>query len=253
MICGRAGTGKSYQFQETHGVNYYAGDASAIGIYEQAYLHRAEALCLDDIEDILGQRAVTGLFKTLAATGDKPRTVTWTKQNRVLAAKGIPDRFVFEGRICIICNEFPGVSKSSAAVYDRAEVIIFDPPNPEVHRHVGTFWSEQHRDVYDFIGGLIQRVDALSIRLYEKAVEKKLRGRDWRQWLMARWERVESGDPLLAIAREILLDKQLKPGEPKESAWIKKTGMSRAAYYIHQRKAQRILGVERGRWATAAE
>ena len=100
---------------------------------------------------------------------------------RQLENEGVPRKFNTRSRLVIIANAFEfGGHQETAAIIDRAQLFVFDPTPKEIHRQVGKWLRNGNREVYDFIGKRLNRMENLSARTYIRAAEQRAAGLDWR-------------------------------------------------------------------------
>ena len=236
IVIGDPGLSKSYQFENTPGACFINSAASAVGLYVAAYQNRNKPMVLDDVDGLLKDQTVVSLLKSLASDRDE-KTVTWAKQSSALQKLEIPTQFTTTSRLCILCNEFPKVSKNVQAVLDRAKLVCFTPDVEENHEYVRTFWGKEnraHMDVYNFFGENLYRITTPSIRLYNAALREKLLGNNFKEWLLKQWQ---DDNQLLTVVAEII-KAGIPKGKAREEAWAKKTGMSRPSWYLYQKRYQ---------------
>ena len=240
IVIGDPGLSKSYQFENTPGACFINSAASAVGLYVAAYQNRNKPMVLDDVDGLLKDQTVVSLLKALASDREE-KDVTWAKQSSALQKMEIPTQFTTTSRLCILCNEFPKVSKNVQAVLDRAKIVCFSPSVEEVHAYVGKYWKKKfgaHLDVYNFFGRNLYRITTPTIRWYNDALREKRLGNNFKEWLLKHWQ---DDNHLLSVVAEII-----KAGTPKgkarEMAWAKRTGMSRPSWYLYQKRYQQSHG-----------
>ena len=180
--------------------------------------------------------SAVSLFKALCDPHRSPRVICWQK-----ACGSLPRSFCTSARACIICNEPPKVANPNvAALFDRARVVLFNPPAGEVHRFAGT-WLEGkqpgNRDVWEFVGANLHRVSRFSVRLYLDAIGEKLDGRNWKEWLNRKMEGVDAAGNVLdksalymSIIGEIAGDPKVDAGQ-RVIVWKQRTGLGRSFYF----------------------
>jgi hypothetical protein len=239
IVVGPPGSSKTHQFEHVKNSFYMNNAASGVGIYAAAYNNKDKDLIFDDVDDLLGQAAVVSLLKALG-TDRETKWVSWTKQNTLLSSLGIPTGFYTKSRLCVLLNDFPRITTNMTAIFDRARVVVFIPPVPEVHRYVGKWFPKKDKlanEVYQFIGNNLAKIPVPSCRWYTEARNEGLLGRDWRKWLLSVWY---DEDPLLSVALEII--DAIPPGKAREAEWAKRTGKARSYWYEYQQEAKNVRG-----------
>lgn len=86
------------------------GTSSAIGLYQLLWDAReaGNVLMLDDCDTIFSDLEAVNILKRALDTG-KRRRVSWNKESRVLAERGIDNSFDFEGAVVFVTNiDFSG-------------------------------------------------------------------------------------------------------------------------------------------------
>ena len=271
LIIGAPGSGKSHRFSHDPRARswaYIKGTVSAIGLYCSAYdaaktdeeneLEENRPNIIDDADSLFRIPEAVSILKALTES-ERRKLVSWKK-----AATQLEERersFWTSSPVAILCNRMPKINADTAAIFDRAKAIIFEPSAQEVHAYVGTYWREKnprHADIYDYIGANLDKILRPSARLYEQAVEEKEAGAKWQEFLIRRWHGADKDQHVTAIAAAIWNDPKLKKGKPMIIAWQRQTlrqfGKAMSKQYFHQVIAERYLrpqGLEAeiGRWA----
>ena len=135
-------------------------------------------------------------------------------------------RFATTSSVCLITNRWAGTSKEIAALEDRGHLIYFAPTPVEVHKYVGTWLRRDAQDIYDFVGKNLHRIERLTCRLYVKAMERKLAGGDWREFILHHCHGTD-----VQVIQEILNDHAFATDKDRVVAVKEKLGISRATYY----------------------
>jgi hypothetical protein len=183
ILCGAPGLGKSQCLRRALAgkVCWIDGNASAFGVYLQAYEHRHQPLVLDDIDGLHGDRRSIRLLKALCQT-DMVKTVCW--QTAAARPGQIPRQFSTTSRVVIIANEWKALNADVAALEDRGHCLHFAPSALEVHRHSARwFWDQE---IFDFVGAHLHLFMQPSLRSYVLAWELKRAGLNWREPLLGR-------------------------------------------------------------------
>jgi hypothetical protein len=150
ILCGAPGLAKSQCVRRAVGdqVCWIEGNATAFGIYLQAYERRNQPLVLDDIDGLYRDRNGVRLLKALCQT-DKLKSLSWQSDAQTLARRDIPRQFTTSSRVAIIANEWHSLNADVAALEDRSHLLFFEPATIEVHRQAaGWFWDQE---VFDFV------------------------------------------------------------------------------------------------------
>lgn len=119
IVSGAAGCGKTHNLksvlEQGKGDGFcefteVGGTSSAIGLYQLLWDARdaGNVLMLDDCDSIFGDLEAVSILKRALDTG-KRRRVSWNKESRVLAERGIDNSFDFEGAVVFVTNtDFTG-------------------------------------------------------------------------------------------------------------------------------------------------
>jgi hypothetical protein len=114
IIYGCAGIGKSHRVQAAlaargRGFVLFNSYSTPLSLYEILWLHRKETVVLDDVNTLLKDPKAVAILKAAlySVAGAGARMITYSTTSKVLEERGIPARFIFEGRIILILNEIP--------------------------------------------------------------------------------------------------------------------------------------------------
>jgi hypothetical protein len=114
IVSGAAGCGKTHNLKavleqgKSDGFCTFTevgGTSSAIGLYQLLWDARdaGNVLMLDDCDTIFADLEAVNILKRALDTG-KRRRVSWNKESRVLAERGIDNSFDFEGGVVFVTN-----------------------------------------------------------------------------------------------------------------------------------------------------
>jgi hypothetical protein len=114
IVSGAAGCGKTHslkhvleqgQADEFCSFTEVGGTSSALGLYQLLWDAREQGnvLMLDDCDSIFGDLEAVNILKRALDTG-RTRRVSWNKESRVLAERGIDNSFDFEGGVVFVTN-----------------------------------------------------------------------------------------------------------------------------------------------------
>ena len=124
IVNGPAGSGKTEYTKKILSNNHasiISGTLSAIKLYIALYQNRrkGQVLIIDDTDKTLEDTECLEVLKAaLDSQGNK--SVDWNKYSTALAQYGVPDSFVFKGRVVIITNKH----MSGGAKQTKAQVAI---------------------------------------------------------------------------------------------------------------------------------
>jgi hypothetical protein len=234
MIFGSPGVGKSRSVRQalTGPVCWIGGQATAFGIFLEAYHHRHQPIVLDDVDGLDSNRDSIRLLKALAQT-EPTKTLSWLSTTSLLDKAGVPCRFATTSRLVMIGNSWKTLNADVAALEDRGHLLLFTPTALEVHRHAALwFWDQE---VFDFVGQRLNLIAQHSLRTYLHAWELKQAGLNWRQGVLSRF--------LTGAALEVA---QLKanPDFTSEAqrvqAFVQSGAGCRATYFHHAKKIQPV-------------
>jgi hypothetical protein len=155
---------------------------------------------------------------------------------------GVPATFSTTSRVILIANEWKSLNPNVRALEDRAIILHFDPPNPEVHRRVGEWFDDA--EVYEFIAGILDAIPAVSMRHYCKGSQLRHAGlQDWRTSLL----QMVISDPRVGCLLALQQDSSLATEKDRVDRFKAATGCSRATYFRMKSKLDAVpsLGPER--------
>jgi hypothetical protein len=232
VIVGPPGVGKSRCVRQalTGPVGWIGGQASPLGIYMQAYLHRDQPLVLDDVDGLYANRDGVRLLKALAQSEPR-KTLSWHTRTTILDRDDIPRQFTTTSQIALIGNDWKTLNADVAALEDRGHLLFFAPTPLEVHRQAaGWFWDQE---IFDLVAAHLHLFERHSLRTYVQASELKQAGLDWRQAVLGRC----LTGVALAVARL-----RASPAFTSEAERVREFVASgagcRATYFNHARKLQ---------------
>lgn len=230
VVHGGQGTGKTSTMRAAlPNATVIGGHASAMALYEQAYLADDGPILLDDVDSLLTQPAATAVLKNLCQS-EPSRTVTWMTTSKYLDEREIPREFTTRSPVCILANKWDARNPNVRALGDRGFVLRFEPSVQEIHEAAGA-WVED-REVYDHVGGLLPRITRLSMRDYRNAMAEKEFGGDWRAGLD---QSLQAQDPL-SVVKRLLGDKGHASEADRVAAFRAATGKGQATYYRLRRQ-----------------
>ena len=199
-------------------------------------------IVLDDIDSIMEDHKSIGLLKAacFSATGTD-RVVTWVSTTKILNDRGLPDRFVFSGKIVIIANDNKTSKKESFRAFksrmlthdiklseDERKLLIravfmkqpvFDLPDTEKERLLVTMES-----VLDF-----SNVNNYNLRTAFKAADIWKNGGEAKAKDLI-YDLLGTDDSLRAFMTIEAEGKDLTVAQRVE-VWMKYTGYGRNEYY----------------------
>ncbi|MEI8194727.1 MAG: hypothetical protein WCI73_02340 [Phycisphaerae bacterium] len=237
VVLGSPGLAKSVSFAKrkstvSHLIN---GWATPFEVYCQCFVHRHKYLIFDDSETLWEKRAGRLLIRSLCET--KPyKTVAWASATPLLNKAGVPQNFETSSRVALIANRFSfGSAAETAAILDRAYVIVLDLPPEEIHRYVSEwFWDQE---IFDYFGLRLQTLARPSVRSYVRAWELKNAGQDWRQMI----DTTLLHDDKARWVQALEFDSKFPTVKAKEAEFIRQTGACHATYF-NLRRALKAKG-----------
>lgn len=232
ILCGPPGVGKSVRLRRTVGdqVCWIGGNASAFGIFQQAFERCHQPIILDDVDCLYRDRNGIRLLKALCQT-ERVKTLSWHSEAKALDRRDIPREFTTTSHVAIIANEWRSLNADIAALEDRGHFLVFEPTPLEVHCHAATwFWDQQ---IFDFVGAHLHLMAQPSLRTYVLAWELKQANLDWRVGVLSR---CLSGTAL-QVAR-LKADTSFAREEDRARAFVASQAGSRATYFNYARRQQ---------------
>lgn len=128
ILSGPAGLSKTFKVLhelQKRNVKFelYNAHASSLGLFELLHVNRTGVVVLDDLESIMEDKRSVGILKAASFSATGVREVTWNSTTKVLAERGLPSRFIFEGKIIIVTNdEYKTRNPSFQALLSRMPV-----------------------------------------------------------------------------------------------------------------------------------
>lgn len=118
FIVGPAGTRKSFHVlsalkEKNLSFVLYNSHSTPLGLYEILYKNSHGIVVLDDIDAIVEDKRSVGILKAATFSASGERLVTWASTSKVLNDRGLPERFIFSGRVIILANDFHHNRKES--------------------------------------------------------------------------------------------------------------------------------------------
>jgi hypothetical protein len=236
VLIGSWGIGKSELVKASLGEHgcWIEGMATAFGIYSLFYKYQNQPIVLDDIDGLYTDKHAISLLKAICRT-QREKRVAWNARNGFLEREGLPKDFVTTSPVMIICNEWKALNRNVAALEDRAEVFSFEPGPKEIHARAGTWFHD--KEIYDWFGEHLHRIEAHSFRSYVKAANRKAAGNPWK-----RIAKATTGPAVREnLVRELLADVSFAGNEERARAFRRRGGGSRGTFFAHRRK---ILGLD---------
>lgn len=232
ILCGPPGVGKSRCLRHVVGghVCWIDGNASAFGIYQEAYLRRNQPIVLDDVDGLYRDRNGIRLLKTLCQT-EIVKSLNWHTDASSLAQREIPRQFTTTSRVAFIANQWQSVNADVSALEDRGHFLVFEPSALEVHRQAATwFWDQE---IFDYVANSLHLMQQPSFRSYMLAWELKKAGLDWRTGILGRC----LTGTALAVAR-LKVDGSFPTEEDRVRAFVASGAGCRATYFNQAKKIQ---------------
>lgn len=217
ILFGLPGLGKSKSFQNEikgHGHYVEGGKISPLRLYARLFKYRDETIVIDDVDKLLKDRDSASILKC-ATHDDKVKTVPWDSTKLLGKKSKLPTKFRTSSRICIIANSWKALNDSIDAIEDRSHVLHFVPDAAEVHKRVANWWKDA--EIYEFFGEHLKFIQKPSCRQYNRAIEKKEMGEDWRKALLSHWGVSDREISFLAIQKE-----EFRTDGDRKAEWVRR-------------------------------
>jgi len=185
---------------------FIEANASPFGTYCKLWQHRNKLVVLDDADQLNEQPAGKRLLKQLGQS-EQWKRLSWETKAMTGKQAPAPSEFFTESKVCIITNkwEFRQGDVHTAAVEDRGQCYLFDPPALEVHHYTsGWFWDQE---IYDEVARNLPYLRSVTCRLYFKLDQMKRAGDDWREYLL---QHVYDEEDVMFKVQRLLMDKTFK-------------------------------------------
>jgi hypothetical protein len=234
LLLGSPGVGKSRAVRQALAGPFcwIGGQATALGIYVEAYRHRHLPIVLDDVDGLDGNRDGIRVLKALAQTEPR-KTLSWLTKTSLLQRAGVPRQFTTTSRLLLIGNAWKTRNADVAALEDRGHLLLFQPTALEVHRHAALwFWDQE---VFDFLGDRLHLIAQHSLRSYGHAWELKQAGLNWRQAVLSRF----LTGAALAVAT-LKANPHFTNEAQRVAAFVQSGAGCRATYFRHAKQIQPV-------------
>ena len=237
FLIGRPGLSKSQMALSAIGERPHAWvecHATKLALYCKLYAHRDEPVIIDDENSLVTDPGKLALMNSLCQT-NPVKTLRWDSTTRLLEERGVPAEFRTGSSVLVITNRLRNITPQFAAMIDRGQPLLFEPPAAEVHRAVADWFPD--KEVYDFIGEWLPFIPDLSMRDYVKARQIKKAGLDWQALLHRQWK-----SSRLALVAALRCDPAFATEEERVQAFVARGG-SRATYFRDVARLRRLGGL----------
>lgn len=248
IITGAAGIGKTKRVVgklARASVKYalFNSYSTPLATYESLFRNNGKYIVFDDTTGLLQDRKSVAILKAALFSATGERLITYSSTAKVLQERGIPESFIFTGRIIIILNEIPTTLRESfqallsrvyhhnvALTLDEKRLLVrnvFSSDTPELRAMNGAQRAEllkMMETVLDF-----SNAHKYNVRTALRAAEMYVAlGKERAQELI--FNLLETDGRL----RHFFLIEQYGaafPVEKRVEAYIKSTGYSRRGYF----------------------
>jgi hypothetical protein len=243
VVVGNAGIGKSEAaLASLRGVAhlYLKGQASPYGVYLKLAEHVNQPIVLDDLDNLVSDKQVTGLLKSLLET-NSPHVVQWTNAKTMAENAKIGSQIETTSRVMLLANEISVVSRNFAAVMDRCTFVYFLPTPDEIVKYVRSWFDlKRHSDVFEYVSERLHLTPSASCRYYVHGVKWKRADLDWRNMVN---DLMRPSNSKALLVKEILADASLKTAKAREAFWTEKTGETPQAFRAHKKAVELASGI----------
>ncbi len=238
FLIGRPGIGKSQMALQALGDRRHAwieGHATKLAFYIKLYEYRDEPVLIEDENTLVQDKGKLGLMNSLCQSTPR-KTLRWDSTARILEERNVPPEFPTSSPVLVITNQLRNMNPQTAAILDRGQPLLFQPPAAEIHREVANWFAD--KEIYDFIGEWLPFIPDLSMRDYVKASQIKKTGReDWRELLHKQWKCSR-----LARVAALRADASYANEDERVRAFVT-AGGSRATYFRDVARLRRLGGL----------
>lgn len=209
------------------------GNATAFGIFTKLYQQRDQFVVIDDVDSLYSDRNGIRLLKCLCQT-EEIKSLAWHSASRTLEKAGIPREFRTRSRTIIVSNDWRTLNRNVAALQDRGHVLFFCPTAADVHERAQEWFAD--REILDWFGQHLPRIQEPSLRMYVRAAELKRAGMEWRHVV-----------PLApkSLRRQLVVslksDDAFETEESRVREFARRGGGCRATYFNHLRQIRQNL------------
>ncbi len=232
LVIGPPGIGKSETFrqlalQHLERCHYLEGNTKPLATYMECYRHRHKLLVFDDAEGLWASENGKHLLRQLTQHC-RNKYVQWLSTVRDLDRQKIPTSFHTTSKCAFLMNRFVTNDQFSEAILDRGHVFYFDPPAPERHKYVATWFHDQQ--IHDFIGSHLHLASDITARTYNLLDQKKHAGHDWKQYFFDRF----CHDSVLLAVQQLENDKSYRTVEDRINEFARRGLGCRRTYYNYK-------------------
>ena len=182
IIVSRGGLGKTFLAEEAlmeEAPIIFTGHVTPLGMYKELLERNKEEqdfiVIFDDVDSLMLNKTNVALLKQLCDTREE-KTIRYSTTSPILNEND--KEFETKCKVLMLMNDVKTDDKNLDALLTRAHLIIFDPPDTDVIRHMKTFGKDNQ--ILDFIETYAPFSKSLNLRVYKRAVELKEAGLDWR-------------------------------------------------------------------------
>ncbi len=234
IIVGPPGLGKSETFRarckkHPERCRYLEGNTKPLATYMEVYWHIHKFLILDDAEGLLASDNGKHLVRQLTQHALN-KYIQWLSTAKDLERNGVPTHFTTTSKCAFLMNRFVASSSDGfmEAILDRGHVFYFDPPVPERHKYVATWFHDQ--EIHDFVGAHLHMVGNLTARTYNLLSQKKCAGHDWKKYFFDRF----CDDSVLQTVQKLENDSAYKTVEERVKEFTRRELGSRRTYFNYK-------------------
>lgn len=211
-----------------------AGHATPLMMYAELYRHRDRTVVVDDEDSVHADPQKLRLMKCLCDS-EPVKRLAWQSTSKLLSDLGVPLSFETTSKVVVVTNHLAAATPHVAALFDRGNVVSFEPSAAEVHSRVAGWLGDA--EILDHFARWLRVIPEPSMRQYVKAAERKAAGIDWRATLAAEWKAGK-----LFLIDELQRDPAFHTEEERAAAFVARRGGSRATYFRHLKRWRQVVG-----------
>jgi hypothetical protein len=237
FLTGDPGQGKSRMVQATLAEQphlYIEGHATPLKMHIDLYRHRDQPVVIDDEDTFHVDPRKVSQMKCLCST-EPVKRLKWETTSQILEDYQVPEEFQTTSKVVVLTNHARAANPQIAALFDRGNLISFEPSAREIHAQVEGWLDDP--EILAFFARWLPIIPAPSMRLYVKAKEMKASDIDWRGTLMGQWKAGR-----LWLVDQVQADLALTTEAAREAAFSARGGGERATYYRYLKRWRRAVG-----------
>jgi hypothetical protein len=240
IIESKGGLGKSRFFESVMTEEPYLRILSHITpmqLFILGYKKKNMPILVDDVDGLMHSDDTISLLKMFCETREI-KEVSWHTTSSLLKSAEVPPSYETKAKVCMLTNDFKGLTKKISALRDRGWYLQFKPTDEEIlnkikeiiHDVPSKLPLEEKLEVFNLLKDYSRFCD-FSLRTFVKGLhlctECKGKGVSWKQILLNEMKI----NPKLVLLNELI--KKYPSDKERVKEWENK-GFSRRSFYDYK-------------------